>query len=298
MSIIRNIISGAAAFAVCASAFAAPSHGHNYLASSHKKDEIFIMNDKGEKVWSHSVPHPQDVWMLKNGNIVTSWAHGVYEMTKDKKIVWEYKVEPPYEVPSVQPIEGGKFLVSIDGQCRLVEIKDGKEVHSVQMSSSVQINHGQLRMCRKTRQGTYLAPLTAEGVVREYDRDGKVLREFPHMASPVNALRLKNGNTLISGSGRVTEFADDGSIVWEINPETDTPGINMAVPAGIQRLENGNTIVCNWGTREAGDKKAVHIFEITPDKRIVWEVLSDDFGDVAHCQLLTDKLKPVKNIER
>ena len=121
-----------------------------------------------------------------------------------------------------------------------------------------------------------------------------------HLTVPVvfDLKRLKNGNTLISGSGRVTEFADDGSIVWEINPETDTPGINMAVPAGIQRLENGNTIVCNWGTREAGDKKAVHIFEITPDKRIVWEVLSDDFGDVAQCQLLTDKLKPVKNIER
>ena len=70
------------------------------------------------------------------------------------------------------------------------------------------------------------------------------------------------------------------------------PDINIAIPAGIQRLPNGNTIVCNWNARPNGHQAGAHIFEVTHDKRVVWQVTTSDIGQVAQCQLLTPDLTP------
>jgi hypothetical protein len=89
----------------------------------------------------------------------------------------------------------------------------------------------------------------------------------------------------------VTEYDRNNSVVWELT-ETDIPDIAIAVLAGIQRLENGDTIVCNWNTRDDGDKTGAHIFEVTQDKRVVWQVTGDKVGQVAQCQLLNPDLTP------
>ena len=48
------------------------------------------------------------------------------------------------------------------------------------------------------------------------------------------------------------------------------PGNPLRLPAGCQRLPNGNTIVCNYlpGTFLGKQPQA---FEITREKRVVWE---------------------------
>ena len=162
-------------------------------------------------------------------------------------------------------------------------------MHQVQLATTEKTPHAQFRMCRKTPEGTYLVPFTAEGAVREYDHDGKVIREFPRRPSPVAALRLENGNTLISAGGMVTEYAPNGAVVWELTPN-DIPDINIATFAGLQRLPNGNTVVCNWNTRDDGDREGAHIFEVTPDKRVVWQVTGTQVSQVAQCQLLKGDL--------
>ncbi len=265
---------------------------HPLLGTSHAKRMIYLMNDRGQIVWDYSVPNPQDVWMLPNGNILTTWLHGVREVTRDKRVVWEYTVEAPNEVPNCQPLPDGNILIGIVGECRLIEInRDKKILHEIRLSTTEKTPHAQFRMCRKTPEGTYLVPFTAEGAVREYDRNGKVIREFPRMAMPVCALRLEDGNTLISGGRAVTEYDKDDRIMWELT-ETDIPDINVAFPAGIQRLPNGNTIVCNWNATDQADKDGAHIFEVTPDKRIVWQVTGSHIGQVAQCQLLAPNLSP------
>ncbi|NCQ30424.1 MAG: hypothetical protein GW802_23905, partial [Armatimonadetes bacterium] len=56
--------------------------------------------------------------------------------------------------------------------------------------------------------------------------------------------------------------------------------------AGVQRLPNGNTVVCNWlGHGFIGN--GTHLFEVTPDKQVVWKV--DDhklFKAIAGVQIL------------
>jgi hypothetical protein len=260
------------------------------LFSEHAHDRVAIMNKAGEIVWDYPVPHPQDVWMLPDGNVLTTYYQGVREVTRDKQVVWEYRTEKPNEIPDCQPLPDGNVMIGIVGECRLIEVnRKGEIVHQVQLSTTEKTPHAQFRLCRKTSEGTYLAPFTAEGAVREYDRDGNVIREFPRCPTPVCALRLENGNTLISAGGAVTEYDRNDRVVWELT-ECDIPDIQIGVFAGIQRLDNGDTIVCNWNTQDKDDKAGAHIFEVTDDKRVVWQVTGAHIGQVAQCQLLTDDL--------
>ncbi len=260
------------------------------LFSEHVHDRIAIRNTAGEIVWEYGVPHPQDVWMLPNGNILTTYYQGVREVTRDKQIVWEYKTQAPNEIPNCQPLPDGNVMIGIVGECRLIEVnRKGEIVHQVQLSTTEKTPHAQFRMCRKTPEGTYLVPFLAEGAVREYDADGKVIHEFPKRPSPVAALRLDHGHTLISQDRAVTEYDRDGKVVWELM-ENDIPDINIGIFAGIQRLPNGDTIVCNWNAQDKDGKAGAHLFEVTEDKRVVWQVTGNDIGQMAQCQLLTEDL--------
>jgi hypothetical protein len=62
-------------------------------------------------------------------------------------------------------------------------------------------------------------------------------------------------------------------VVWQANNETN-PGL-FADPCGGQRLPNGNTIICSYGQK---DGKKPRIFEITPDKKVVWEFFHPEQG--------------------
>ncbi|MEI6502481.1 MAG: hypothetical protein WCP21_15830, partial [Armatimonadota bacterium] len=97
---------------------------------------------------------------------------------------------------------------------------------------------------------------------------------------------------LISAGGLVTEYDGAGTPVWQLTPN-DIPDLVIGIFAGLQRLPNGNTIVCNWNTRPDGDRAGAHIFEVTPDKRVVWQVTDTRLGQVAQCQILGPNLLPL-----
>jgi hypothetical protein len=258
------------------------------LISEHANDRIAMLDEAGDIVWSYAVPHPQDVWMLENGNILTTYAQGVREITPQKETVWEFTTEKPNEIPTCQPLPNGNVLIGIVGECRLIEVnRQGETVLEIPLSTTETTPHAQFRLCRKTPEGTYLVPFTAEGAVREYDAEGTVIREFPRRPTPVCALRLDNGNTLISADGALTEYDRNNAIVWDLR-QHDIPDIQIGTFAGIQRLDNGNTIVCNWDTRDTGAQIGAHIFEVTHDKRVVWQVTGGHIGQVAQCQLLPE----------
>ena len=279
---------------------AAAKEGTAYLCSTHQGERLLILDDTGNIRWEYQCNHPQDVWMLDNGNILVAWYYAVQEIKPDMssgkggEVVWEYKTQAPNEIPCCQPLPDGNVMIGIVGECRLIEVdRSGKIVHEIKLATTEKNPHSQFRLCRKTLEGTYIVPFTAEGIVREYDAAGKIVREFPKCSAPVGVERLPDGNTLLTGSGRVTEYDGNNRVVWELTHE-DVPGINIGIFAGIERLPNGNTIICNWNSQPSGDKSGVHILEVTRNKRVVWQVESLDFGQVAACRLLTPDFKPKK----
>lgn len=267
---------------------------HAFLGTSHALGKIYIRDAEGRTIWDCPVPNPQDVWLLPNGNVLTTWLHGVREVTPERKIVWEFEVKESNEVPNCQPLPDGNVMIGIVGECRLIEVnRSGSIVHEVKLETTEKVPHAQFRMCRKTPEGTYVVPFLAEGAVREYDRAGRCLRRFASVGTPAGVERLPNGNTLITGGGCVTEWDKQDRVVWQLNLAADLPDVQVGVPAGVERLPNGNTLFCNWGSHAEGSKRGVSILEVTPDKRVVWEVGAEQVAQVAECHFLAEaELKP------
>ena len=125
------------------------------------------------------------------------------------------------------------------------------------------------------------------GVVTEYDKDGKVVWEYPTNTRVYGAIRLKNGNTLIAtGSGNsVIEVSPEKKVVWDMTKKVPGTEIDLKWTTCLQELDNGNLII---GNCHAGDTNP-QIFEITKDKKVVWEF--DEWGLVGNglaCWLVLD----------
>src|SRR5262245_46173875 len=103
------------------------------------------------------------------------------------------------------------------------------------------------------------------------------------------AIRLKSGNTLIAsgGGGGVVEVTPDLKVVWEIKDTVPNAAITLKWTTFLTELDNGNFIV---GNCHAGGKSP-QIFEITRDKKVVWQFNRYDvFGNGLACsQVLREK---------
>lgn len=257
------------------------------LIAELEHNRIAILDKTGAILWEYPVPHPQDVWMLPNGNILIAYHQGIREITPNKETIWQYTKEEPGKISTCQPLPDGNILIGMMEEDRLVEVNRlGELLREVTFSSIEQLPHRKFRYYRKSPYGTYLVSFTEEGIVREYDNNGNILREFPKCTTPVGIFCLDNGNTLITEGNRITEYERNNKIVWELL-EHEIPDVEIGLFVGVQRLENGNTLVCNWNTRDTEDKEGIHIFEVTDDKRIVWQLIGAHIGRVAQCQVLS-----------
>jgi hypothetical protein len=246
----------------------------------------------GKVVWSHEIGDKEeygDCWMLSNGNIVFSRKdRGASEIKPDLasgkggQIVWDFQPPPRTEVHTSQPIGLDKVLVMQNGEPpRLMIIN--KASGAIEKSWTPEVKpggsvHGQFRHARMTSKGTLLVAHLNLGKVREYDQDWKLLWEID-APSAWAAVRLQNGNTLISGNQHryLREVSPDKKVVWELTQaDVDFPLFTLQEAT---RLPNGNTIVNNWvpnalkKDRWAG---TVQVFEVTPDKKVVWKLSSWD----------------------
>ncbi len=95
--------------------------------------------------------------------------------------------------------------------------------------------------------------------VVEYDQDFKEIWKFDvndlpkgTRFSPWAALRLKNGNTLITNeSGRSQlEVSPDKKVIWKWDPNDLPQEYRIPGSQSCTRLANGNTIICSRGTRD------------------------------------------------
>lgn len=152
--------------------------------------------------------------------------------------------------------------------------------------------HGQFRRAHMTKAGTFLVAHMDLNKVVEYDNSGKEIWSTPS-PSPWNAVRLANGNTLISGNqhGFVREVDPKGETVWEVTQD-ELPGIHLDNVQGVSRLANGNTLISNWvsgNTKPADWPSTIQFVEVTPSKKVVWALRQWDnpnLGPASSVQLL------------
>ncbi|MEC7565537.1 MAG: hypothetical protein VX738_07625 [Planctomycetota bacterium] len=249
----------------------------------------------------------RDGFVLPNGNVLVSIANEAREYTRAGKLVFQYKLNPVNkELGTVVRLDSGNTMVVERGpQPRILEITpEGKIAVNVPLQPDTDNGHMQTRMARKLANGDYLVPHLLGFAVKQYDPTGKVKRviktdldELGGRAAenwPFTAILLKSGNVLVNltHGNKTVEFDHAGKVVWRVdNSHVDG---RFADPCGGQRLANGNTVICSYGQR---DPNKPRVFEITRDKKVVWEFFSPNIG-LHEIHVLTTNGKPVASTSR
>ena len=252
------------------------------VGASYGKNVLAICEADGTVLWKHDTAGPQrghtghhDLHYLKSGNILfhDTWTK-TQEITLGKKVVWEYESAKAngnegkrVDVHAFARFPDGSTMIAESGIGRFIHVdKKGLTQNVVSMGAG---GRKSTRLVRMLGNGHYLACAEDPGVVTEYDKDGKVVWEYPTNTRVYGAIRLRNGNTLIAtGSGNsVIEVSPEKKVVWDITKKVPDTEIELGWTTCLQELSNGNLVI---GNCHAGDDDP-QIFEITKEKKVVWE---------------------------
>jgi hypothetical protein len=263
---------------------------HRFLACCFSKGKLVIVGRDGrfERVIERT-GKVQDAWMLAGGNILYSHYGGAREVDPDGRTVWEYKTDRPREteVHSAQPLPNGNVLVGESGRSRMVEVdRQGRVVKTIPVKTKSKGKHVEFRTCRRTLKGTYIAACMADGIFREVDGNGRLLRELvPGLTPQKNGAHavvpLPNGHVLAStGYGKsFVEFDEKGKVIWKFGRGDVPAGYKLDYTCSIQLLGNGNRLVSTYHGRP-------QFLEITRDKKVVWSYEHPDLGEASGITLL------------
>jgi hypothetical protein len=281
---------------VDAAAPAAEPIRHSYLVLGGK---TAIIGEDGKPEWEYQ-GGSRDGFVLPNGNVLIAWSDRVEEVTRTKEVVFTYRRSPENgEIGTAQRLYNGRTLVTELGKRpRLLEVDArGAVVLDVPLQPETENTHMQTRMARQLKNGNYLVPHLLAFAVKEYAPDGRVVRtfrtDFEDLGGrkaenwPFTAIRLDNGNTLVSltHGNKVVELGPTGDVVWKVVNE-DVGG-QFKDPCGSQRLANGTTVV---GSHAAST--GISMIEVTPERRIVWTSDHPLAAGVHHFQILTTNGRP------
>jgi len=272
---------------------------HPMLYAGEGYNTMFLVND-GRVVWTYATGKGgeiDDVWMLTNGHILYARMSYVEEITPDKKVVWHYDAPTGTEVHTCQPVGLDKVMLVQNGlppKLMIINKRTGKvEVeHALPAESTTDPKtvHPQFRRARVTGTGTYLLPFLKLNKVVEYDRDFREVWSYA-IPSPWAAVRLRNGNTLITDERDrlVREVDRSGKTVWEFTRNDLPQGIVFHNIQTSDRLDNGDTVIFSstGGSKREERPNIIQAVEVTPDKRVVW-VLQDwkNLGPATTAQFL------------
>ena len=240
-----------------------------------------LINEQNEVVWEVAKPS-RDGYVLANGNILFSASNVATEMNRSGQTVWTYALDPVNkELGTAVRLENGHTLVVERGpKPRLLEVtRHGQIAAEIPLQPETDNDHMQTRMARKLPNGHYLVPHLLAFKVKEYDPAGNVVAEIrtdlPELGGreaenwPFTAIRMENGHTLVNltHGNKTAIFDAAGKVVWKVD-NGDLEG-RFADPCGGQLLPNGHVVITSYAQR---DPSKVRVFEVNPQKEVVWEL--------------------------
>jgi len=257
---------------------------HSFLATGSNPTQYF--NEDSEVIWEVA-SYSRDGYVLDNGNILMSTGKSAIEYRKGTTdIVWSYTLSDENdELGTVMRLDNGNTMTVEQGKKpRILEVDaDGVIKVEVPLLPETDNSHMQTRMARKLPNGNYLAPHLLAFKIKEYTPKGKVVRAIPTDLKelggreihnwPFTAILLDNGHihANLTHGNKSVEFDAKGKVVWRCD-NSDVDG-QFSDPCGAQRLSNGNTVIGAYGQK---DPKMPKIFEVTRDKKVVWEFFHPD----------------------
>ena len=238
-----------------------------------------IIGENGEEIWNAGKPGARDGYVLPDGNILICWAEEVKEFNSNKEVIFSFKrAAEENELGTAVRLPNGNTLITESGKSpALLEVdQKGNVKIRVPLQPETDNIHMQTRMARKQPNGNYLVPHLLAFSVKEYTPEGKIVQlyktdldELGGRAAenwPFTAIRLRNGNTLVTltHGNKVVELNAAGKVVWKVSND-DISEKPFNDPCGAQRLKNGNTVIASYGASDG-----IKLFEVDRNKKLVW----------------------------
>ncbi len=271
---------------------------HSFLLTGQR---TIIVDENNEIQWDAG-RKSRDGEVLENGNILIAYANEVIEYGPEKKVVFRYALDPANkEISTGKRLKNGNTLiVEMGAKPRLMEVKpDGGIAVEFPLQPETNNTHMQTRMARKLDNGNYLVPHLLAFAIKEYTPKGKVVRtiktDLPALGGrdartwPFTAIVLEGGDVFVNltNGNQAAVFGPEGELKW--HAKNDEAGNRFADPCGGQVLANGNRVICAYGQ---GDQAMPDLFELTPDKKVVWEYKNPNLSGAHEVHVLSTKGKP------
>ncbi len=259
--------------------------GTTLFADNHNtsKPRIIEVNMLGEIIWEYDLPQDLktftnpgfDVKQLPNKNILFVLpGNGVYEINRNKQIVWSYKTTKISHDADRLPNGNTLFVFGnndLQTDTQVTEVNPSGQIvwswhakdhfNTVQYTSIMKQGWTHTNAVSRLSNGDTLISLRNFNIVAEVNQTGEVVKTIGEgiMAAQHDPVLLDNGNYLFANHGvpeKAVEIDKDGSIVWEY---TITDSTQWPV-RDVNRLSNGNTLIATTSK----------IIEVTKDKTVVW----------------------------
>jgi hypothetical protein len=201
-----------------------PANG-NTLMSASLGNRVVEVNRDGDTVWTMAsgLAYPNDAYRLANGNtLITDRDNNrVIEVTPQRVIVWSYSnLAGPH---NGNRLDNGNTLISDSQNDRVIEVDSAGNI-VWQYATSL----GWPRSAQRLGNGNTLIADSQHDRVIEVDWSGAIVWSVNGVGGVFAAVRLDNGNTLVSAGGRVAELTPADSVVWQY-PNT--------VPVKVETLQ-------------------------------------------------------------
>ena len=260
--------------------------GYAFMTADIEKCCVTKYDGHGSPAWRYEKQvKPIDAWAMNDGSVLMAYLPsaltknmgGVRLVDAAGGTVFDLPFDD--EIMSVQPLDNGNFLLAECHYGRITEMdRTGKRIRSFNVATPPS-GHKTVRQIRLTPRGTVLAAECYSHKLREYDFGGKVLKEYD-LHFPYYPLPLPDGHILVGcwnfPEAQAIELDADGRTVWCVKASELPKELGVTHVAGVARLPGGNTLVatsCKPG--KAPNPRAL-LFEITPDKEVVWQMLDPD----------------------
>lgn len=292
------------------------------LAGDASKRRVALLREiaigKPEMIWERPVESMHDLqWLGESeaggghGRVLVqeTWTRIVEVDTASGEVLWSYDAAPAegesVEIHSFQRLEDGTTMVAESGRGRVAFVdSSGAVLGSFSLTLDRPHPHHDTRLVRPTGKGTFLVAHERDGVVREYDREGRVVWSFdvplfdeePRGGHGFDAfgdqvfcaLRLPGGDTLVStGNGHgLLRVSPAGEVRQRIAQES-LEGVRLAWTTAVQVLSNGHVVL---GNCHAGPEQPQAIEIDLEAGEVVWRFRDHDrFGDALSNLLVIER---------
>lgn len=199
--------------------------GDRLLSAEHYGNRVTERNvHTGKVVWEYKIARPLAAQRLPNGNTFIATQSNVLELSRDGKVLWDYTPSNGESIMKAQRLRNGEVaMVTQLGGSRFVLLNRDGRTEKRSFAVNLHTSGGRIDVLPN---GNVLVPENANNKVVELEPSGaqacRVVWELP-FDSPVAAVRLPNGNTIVtsmSSAKGAVELDRTGKEVWSYKTET------------------------------------------------------------------------------